>query len=240
MWELATETTWKDMKCPVLSRWEHVGEAIQHVVEYKRQWILVSQNIIKMNNVGTNKNDIASYIYSYLKEDVLFAQVLFVHGFYTGFFDKYLQWHKQICPKSNCAGFRAVDMGVNLYIMDRDLQELKTNWHTKEYMLPFIEQYPEMTEYKKEDMVSDFLNIVEHRMKKHMSQWKQRHLPFVLGGDALPAAYFANWILNEPQPEWMPHTYQSDIHKTVIDVRACGAFLVADENPETHQRKQFF
>ena len=72
-----------------------------------------------------------------------------------------------------------------------------------------------------------------------MSQWKQRHLPFVLGGDALPATYFANWILNEPQPEWMPHTYQSDIHKTVIDVRACGAFLVADENPETHQRKQF-
>ena len=131
MWHHITGQSWKDIKCPVLSRWEHVGEYIEHVVQYKTHWILVSQYIVNINNVGSNKNDIASYLFSYLKEDVLFAQVLFVHGFYTGFFDKHLQWHKKICPKSNRPGFRAVDMGVNLYIVNRDLQDLKTNWHRK-------------------------------------------------------------------------------------------------------------
>ena len=32
IWRIATASTWKDMACPVLSRWEHVGEAVQHVV----------------------------------------------------------------------------------------------------------------------------------------------------------------------------------------------------------------
>jgi len=30
-------------------------------------------------------------LYSYLKEDVLYAQSLFVHGFYDRFFDRHLQ-----------------------------------------------------------------------------------------------------------------------------------------------------
>mmetsp|Transcript_17639 Transcript_17639/g.21054 ORF Transcript_17639/g.21054 Transcript_17639/m.21054 type:complete len:126 (+) Transcript_17639:46-423(+) len=74
-----------------------------------------------------------------LKEDVLYAQLLFVNGYITGFFYKHLQWHKQICPKSNRAGFRAVDMGVNLYIMYHDLEDLKVNWRIKDFMAPFVQ-----------------------------------------------------------------------------------------------------
>ena len=173
MWRLATTTTWKDMKCPVLSRWEHVGEAAQHVVKYKEQWMLIAKYIIDMHNVGTNKNDIASYLYSYLKEDMLYAQLLFVNGYITGFFDKHLQWQKQICPKSNRAGFRAIDMGVNLYIMHRDLEDLKANWRLKDYMVPFVQIYPTTALYKIDDMVSDFFKIVQHRMKKHLTQWRE-------------------------------------------------------------------
>ena len=108
------------MKCPVLSRWERVGEAVEHVVKYKEQWLVMTRKISDMNNVGTYKDDISSYLYSYLKEDVIYAQLLFVHGYITGYFDRHLQWHKQICPKSNRAGFRAIDMGVNIYIVHRD------------------------------------------------------------------------------------------------------------------------
>ena len=36
--------------------------------KYKEQWMLITRYIITINNVGTNKNDIASYIFSYLKE----------------------------------------------------------------------------------------------------------------------------------------------------------------------------
>ena len=58
---------------------------------------------------------------------------------------------------------------------------------------------------------------------------ERRHLPFVLAGDALPAAYAANWFLGFPPPAWMPDTYQSDTHKTIVNVRLCDEFLVRDE-----------
>ena len=73
MWRLITRQTWEDIKCPVLSRWEHVRESVQHVVKYKQQWLSVAQHIININNVETNKNGIASYLFSYLNEDLLYA-----------------------------------------------------------------------------------------------------------------------------------------------------------------------
>ena len=193
-----------------------------------------------MNNVGKNKCDIASYLYSYLKEEILYAQVLFVNRFIVGFFDKHLQWYKQICPKSNCVGFRAVDMGVNLYLMHCDLEDIQEIWRTKNCMAPFVQTYPATAEYKIDEMVSDFFKIVEHRIKKYLKQWRKRHLPFVLGGDVLPASYISNWLLGLPPPTWMPETYESDTHRATVNVRACGRFLVADERKENHTPKWCF
>jgi len=143
------------MNFPVLSRWDYVGELAQHVVKYKEQWMLIARYIIGMHNIGTNENDIASYLYLYLKDDVLYTQLLIVNGYITVFY-KHLQWHTQICPKSNRAGFRAVDMVVNLYIMHRNLDYLKVNWRIKDFMAPFLQIYPATALYKIDDMVSDF------------------------------------------------------------------------------------
>jgi len=41
--------------------------------------------------VGSNKNDIESNLYSYLNEDILYAQVLFVHSYIGEFSDKHFQ-----------------------------------------------------------------------------------------------------------------------------------------------------
>ena len=42
-------------------------------------------------------------------------------------------------------------------------------------------------------------------MEKHLTQWRKRHLPFVIGGDRFPAAYIANWFNgNNEAPEWLP------------------------------------
>ena len=73
MWKACSGRNWQDIKCPALSRWEHVCEAVQHMVKYKAQWLSVTQYIIDMNNVDTNKNDIESYLYSYLNKDILYA-----------------------------------------------------------------------------------------------------------------------------------------------------------------------
>ena len=82
-------------------------------------------------------------------------------------------------------------MGVKIYIMHRDLQDLRANWRTKAYMLSFVQMYPNIAEYKCDDMVSDFLNIVEHRMKTYLLQWRKQYFPFVIGWYVLSAAYIA-------------------------------------------------
>ena len=240
LWLLSTGSVWVDMKCPVLSRWEHVGEAIQHVKKNKEEWMLMSQYIIDMNNVGTNKNDIASYLYSYLKEDILIAQLLFVSVYNTSFFDKHFQWHKQICTKSKRAGFRSIDMGVNVYLMSRDLKHLEGNWRNMDTLSEFRALYPTSAAYKIDDMVRDFVQIVRHRMNKHLTQWRKRHLPFAIAGDSLPAAYLSNWFIgNDEAPAWIPETYHSATHNTTINVRECSSFLIDGEDRANHQAKQF-
>ena len=59
-------------------------------------------------------------------------------------------------------------------------------------MREFIDIYPNEEEYAIYDVVSYFLSIVEHCMNKYLTQWRTRHLPFVLGGDDQPATYIAN------------------------------------------------
>ena len=109
--------------------------------------------------MGTNKNNIASYLYSYLKEDMTYAQLLFVNGYIAELFDKHLQWHKWVFPKLNRAGFCAVNMSVNLYSMHRDLEDLKENWRTKTFMGLFVNTYSATTAYKIDNMAIDFFNI---------------------------------------------------------------------------------
>ena len=106
-------------------------------------------------------------------------------------------------------------------------------------MVPFVQTYPDSAEYKVHDMVSNFLEIVEHRFQKYLTQWKRHHLPFGLAGDALTAAYVASWFLGLQPLAWIPDTYQSDTHNTIVNDRLCGEFLVRDEIPSNHIGKHF-
>ena len=239
MWKIVTGTEWVDIKCPILSRWEHVGEAAEHVLKYKEQWIKMCETIIQMNNVGTNKNDISSYLFSYLHEPMLIAQLSFVHGYIHLFFDKHFQWHKQIDKKSKRAGFRAFDMAVNTYVMNQDLEKLKSNWRAEDAFAEFIRNYPTESSYSIDNMANDFFGIVQQRMNKHMLQWRSRNLYFALGGDILPAAYLASWFLGEEPPTWLPSTYYSYTHDCLINVRECGAYLVKETTLDDHRGKAF-
>ena len=100
---------------------------------------------------------IVLYLYLYLKEKILYAQVFFVNGFIVGFFDKHLQWHKQIFPKAKRTDFCTVDIVVNLYHIYCDPDIMKENWRTQNCMAPFVHTYPAVAQYKIDEMVSDFL-----------------------------------------------------------------------------------
>lgn len=94
IWDITTETTWKGMSCPVLSRWEHVGETANHIKDNYENWTIISQYIINKYNAGTNRNDIASYLNSYLKEGMLHAQLEFVCAFVNEIYDHHFQCQK--------------------------------------------------------------------------------------------------------------------------------------------------
>ena len=113
LWTLATGSAWEDISCPVLSRWEHVGDGANHIKKYYNEWLVMSQYIINTNNVGKSKNDVASYLHSYLNEDMLKAQLYFICGFVNEFYDIHFHWMKSIDKVSNRAGFLSCHIAVH-------------------------------------------------------------------------------------------------------------------------------
>ena len=94
IWLVDTSAVWEDLKWPVILRWEHVGDGAFLMQKYYDNRITVSQYIIDIANVCTSTNDTASYLYSYLNKDVLYAQILFINAYIIEFYDKYSQWYK--------------------------------------------------------------------------------------------------------------------------------------------------
>ena len=58
-----------------------------------------------MNNLGTSKHEIASYLCSYLNKDMLYAQTLFIKAYIIEFYDKNFQWYTQNDDMTKQAGF---------------------------------------------------------------------------------------------------------------------------------------
>ena len=161
MWLIATGTTWKDISCPVMSCWQHVGEGVQHLKKYRNEWLVMCQYICDLNNVGKVKNDIASYLYSYLDEDILMAYLYFVCAFVDEFFDPHFNWHKHMDAKSKRAGFLSVHSGIHFYVMHRNLELLKNDWKTRDAFRLFLSKYPNNVSPTPESFVNDFLNLTK-------------------------------------------------------------------------------
>ena len=181
------------------------------------------QYICDLNNVGKVKNDIASYLYSYLKENMLMAY-LYLCAFVDTFFDPHFNWHKHIDSTSLRPGFLSIHSGIHFYVMDRDLEDIKDNWKTKEEFAMFRNTYPNGITPTIDSFVNNFLQLSNQRMHKHMNQWRTRNLPLVLGGDSKIAQYVACWLLDKPVTTIIDVTYQSEKHTTLIDIQDCQIF----------------
>ena len=124
--------------------------------------------------------------------------------------------------------------------MDRDLENIKQNWQTKESFAMFKSIYPNDITPTVHSFVSNFLKLTRQRMHKHMNQWRTRNLPLVLGGDSSMAQYIACWLLNKPPTPNIEATYQSEKHKTEINIHDCGSFLTNLTTPAEHHEKTIF
>ena len=148
-------------------------------------------------------------------------------GYIEVFYDLHFQWNKINDPLSGRAGFHARDMAVNFYLMDRNLKRLKKIWRQQPAFASFVKLYPADAKHKIDKMVNDFLGIAQQRLNKHMTKWHERNLHLYLAGDHFPAAFVASWLLGKEAPAWLPNTYHSEKHKTDIDIRECGQYLVS-------------
>ena len=76
----------------------------------------MSQGIVQVEQSGTTKHTIASYLDSYLGEPMILAHLHFIHGYISAWWNKNFQWHKHTDRESGLPGFLGRHMAVNYYV----------------------------------------------------------------------------------------------------------------------------
>ena len=237
IWMLLTGEAYTSMKMPVMSRWECVGESVNHILKYKEMWLDVAKNIVQKENTGTTKHTIASYLTSYLVEPMILAHLYFLKGYITSWWEPHFSWQKHVDEQTKVAGFLGCHMAVHFFIQHRDLEELSNNWKDNANFAAFVGVFPENNIYTIDQLAKDFFARAKDRHEKHFGQWRLRYLYLALGGESLPAEYIAKWLVGKELPSG---NYMSSKHNTVINLSSMGGFLTSGIAPESLKTKEFF
>ena len=126
LWKLINAASCTQLSSLVLSRWECVGEACEHIVKNFNSWKVLVEHVIKTEKSDTQRYVIASHLYSLLKEKMILSHFYFIHAFIQSWWGPNFSWHKHIDPKTKQHGFLARHLPVQFYLQHRDLQSLKT------------------------------------------------------------------------------------------------------------------
>ena len=241
LWLKITKKKCKQMKSPVMTRWEYVSEAVENMLDNKNEWEMMAVSIVQVESTGTAKHTIASYLHSLIREQMLVAHLYFLRGYVEVWWDPHFQWHKHVDPETGANGFLAVHMAVRYYVQTHELNELVGNWKEREEFNKFKSQFPrEQDDYTMDDLAKNFFNRVEDRFHKHFSQWQDKHLHLMLGGEHEPAMYLARWLLGKSQPTGEATTYTSKKHGRIINLSAMITFLTKNKQPDEVRSKEFF
>ena len=71
IWELVNHKGCKQLVAPVLSRWECVGEACEHVIQNYNEWKVLVSHVIAAEKSDTTRYTIATHLYSLLRETMI-------------------------------------------------------------------------------------------------------------------------------------------------------------------------
>ena len=240
IWQLSTGMQHHNMKCPVMTRWECVAEAVSHICKYIEEWRIMSNHIIATEKNGCTKHTIASYLSSYLEEKMILSHIHFLNAYCMTWWHRHFQWQKQIGLRSKSPGFLAIDMAVHYFVQDRDLKYIINNWQTMSHFKGFIENFQTNDEYTKEQFASEYFKRARDRHDKHFNQWQNEYLHLAIAGDHIPARYLSNWICGTQNTMNIPETYHSTVHKTEINSVDVFNFLTANTTPQEQREKEFY
>ena len=167
LWTLLTGVTGETIKCPVMTRWECVGETAEHVTKYREEWRIVATHVAMKEKSNSTKHTIASYLCSYLDEAMIISHLFFLVGYIKSWWHPHFQWQKHIDPRSKTPGFLAVHMAIHFYVQDRDLNDMMDNWRDDAHFKQFIDSFPQDAEYTADKLVNDFLKQAKLIHTKH-------------------------------------------------------------------------
>ena len=197
LWETCTGIIWHKMKKPVLSRWDSVLEGADHVLKRKGEWMSISLRIAQVEDYGSTKHTIASFLTSYLEEKMLISHLQLVSAYGSAWFLRHFNWQKHVDDKTLCPGFLSVHEPIRFFVQTRDLENLTKNWKTMGEFQDYITEFDDSNStYTKDALFNAFLNLAQNRHDKHFQQWNDIFY-FALAADSLPATHITRWLLEK-------------------------------------------
>ena len=152
LWMLITGERETQMKCPVMTRWECVGEGVDHIATNREEWMNVSANIVIVKQSSSKKYAIASHLYSLLNEPFVIANTFLFKGYCDSWWNQHFQWQKHVDARAKLYGFLGSHMIVHYFVQSRNLKKISNTWITMKEFEPYLKHFSAVfNEYAKED-----------------------------------------------------------------------------------------
>ena len=81
IWRLIIGSACTQLASPVLSRWESVGEACEHIIKHYHDWLKVVMHVISTEKSDTTRYVIATHLYSLLRERMIISHIHLILAF---------------------------------------------------------------------------------------------------------------------------------------------------------------
>ena len=159
------------MQAPILTRWWTVGCASECAFDYYLVLFHACQTVINTYESGSKPNDIASDLYSMMRNQETFVDIALIKDFHHHYLNKHFNWFQSCIDLTSATGFQAHNVAVRHYIMACELKSLpmsmkdcshavgQWNESTQEGSLPHL------------DKLSVFMKNAGDALHKHFRRW---------------------------------------------------------------------
>ena len=240
LWEKTTTNACEHIPCPVMTRWECVGDAAENVRGKMTDWKKMAHHIVQAEKTGTAKHTIASYLYSYFKEKMLIGHLHSLCAYIIVWWRLHFLWYKHMDEETKMPGFLAIHVPVHYFVQHTELEDIIQNWREKEEWAEYVSFFPtdNKINYMTDKLANDFFTYAKEGFHKHFVRCQTQHLHLMLARKAEPAMYLTCWLVDRPPVPFAP-MYQSAKHCTTVHLPLMLTFLTEGLSPSTFSMKSF-
>jgi len=233
------------MQAPILTRWWYVGAGSSYAFDYYLVLFYACQTVINMYSSTTTPNMIASSLFSMMKDQETFIDLVLIRCFHKAYVNRHFDWLQSSNDLSGHLGFQAHHIAVRLHLMDCDLRNIMSG-HLMEHYTEAVENWTDGTIDKANgerarhlNKLKMFVTSAHESLFKHFPRWLNSSLmPAALLSEAPTAQVVAAIMLDRDMPTFESHPtvrnevrlsgkilYKSDVHKVDINLKGFNRFL---------------